>query len=291
MVRGLFQGVGTALVTPFNDDMSVNYNKVEELVDWQIEQGVDALIICGTTGEASALPDDEHIQVVKTAVKAASGRVPIIAGSGSNDTIHGINLAKALTKAGANALLSVTPYYNKTNQDGLIKHFEANAAASDLPLILYNVPSRTNVNIAPETYYKLAKIENILAIKECNLNQIAKTRQLCGDAYIHYSGEDGLITPSLALGAKGVISVLSNIMPKEVHSICQYWFDGNIEQAISDQISKSRIIELLFSDVSPMPVKFALNFLGHNVGPCRLPLSEISESLKDKLILELENFS
>lgn len=291
MVRGLFQGVGTALVTPFNDDMSVNYNKVEELVDWQIEQGVDALIICGTTGEASALPDDEHIQVVKTAVKAASGRVPIIAGSGSNDTIHGINLAKALTKAGANALLSVTPYYNKTNQDGLVKHFEANAAASDLPLILYNVPSRTNVNIAPETYYKLAKIENILAIKECNLNQIAKTRQLCGDAYIHYSGEDGLITPSLALGAKGVISVLSNIMPKEVHSICQCWFDGKIEQAISDQISKSRIIELLFSDVSPMPVKFALNFLGHNVGPCRLPLSEISESLKDKLILELENFS
>lgn len=281
--KGLFKGAATALVTPFHEDFTVNYNKLEELVDWQINQGIDALVISGTTGEASTLPDPEHIEVVRVAVKTASGRVPIIAGAGSNDTEHAKALAKSLTSAGADALLCVSPYYNKTNQDGLIKHFEASAYASDLPIILYNVPSRTSMNINPETYYALAKVENILAIKECNIQQVPLTRAMCGESYVHYSGEDGMVLPVLSLGGQGVISVTSNILPKDFTQLCHLWFDEKVNEAQGIQIQLSRLIHVLFSDVSPIPIKVAMNELGFAVGPCRRPLGEISEALAEDI--------
>lgn len=286
----LFRGSATALVTPFHTDGRVDYARLEELCDSQIRAGVDALVICGTTGEASTLPDDEHVAVVRTAVSAASGRVPVIAGMGSNDTMHGINLAKGVTAAGADALLNVTPYYNKTSQAGLVKHFEATAAASDLPVILYNVPSRTNLNIEPETYYSLAKVENIVAIKECNLNQVPRTKQLCGNAYTHYSGEDGVVVPMLSLGGAGVISVLGNILPEVMRDMTHAWLDGNTAEAAALQISIAELITAIFCEVNPIPIKEALTLLGQSAGPCRLPLTEISEVNRRRLARSLREY-
>lgn len=286
----IFRGSATALVTPFHPDGRVNYQRLEELVEEQIQAGVDALVICGTTGEASALPDEEHVAVVRTAVQATSGRVPIIAGMGSNDTAHGVNLAKAVTAVGADALLNVTPYYNKTTQKGLIRHFEATAAASDLPVILYNVPSRTNLNINPETYYALAKVENIVAIKECNLSQVARTRQLCGNAYVHYSGEDGNVIPMMSLGGQGVITVLGNIIPEVMREMTHAWLDGRVKEASDLQVGLADLIGSLFCEVNPIPVKEAMNLLGKNVGPCRMPLAEMEEANISRLTASLKAY-
>ncbi len=286
----LFRGSATALVTPFKEDGAVDFGRLEELVNWQIEAGVDALVICGTTGEASTMPDAEHVSVVRTAVAAASGRVPIIAGMGSNDTVHGINLAKGVTAAGADALLNVTPYYNKTTQAGLVKHFEATAAASDLPMILYNVPSRTNLNIDPETYYELARVETIIGIKECNLNQVGRTRQLCGDAYLHYSGEDALVVPMMSLGGQGVITVAGNIIPEVMREMTHSWFDGDTARAAKLQIEMSDLLGALFCEVNPIPVKEAMTLLGNSAGPCRLPLVHLSEKNLPRLRKSLQAY-
>ncbi len=286
----LFRGSATALVTPFKEDGAIDFDRLEELVDWQINVGVDALIICGTTGEASTMPDPEHVSVVRTAVQAASGRVPIIAGMGSNDTVHGINLAKGVTAAGADGLLNVTPYYNKTTQKGLVKHFEATAAASDLPMILYNVPSRTSLNIDPETYYELAKVETIVGIKECNIHQVARTRQLCGDAYIHYSGEDPLVIPMMSLGGQGVISVAGNIVPEVMRDLTHSWLDGDITKAAQLQIGLSDLISAIFCEVNPIPVKEAMTLMGIGAGPCRLPLVSITEKNQERLKKSLADY-
>lgn len=286
----IFKGSATALVTPFLPDGRVDYKRLEELVDEQIKAGTDALVICGTTGEASALPDEEHVAVVRTAVQTTSGRVPVIAGMGSNDTAHGINLAKAVTAVGADALLNVTPYYNKTTQKGLIRHFKATAAASDLPVILYNVPSRTNLNINPETYYALAKVENIVAIKECNLAQVARTRQLCGDAYVHYSGEDGLVIPMMSLGGMGVISVIANILPEVTRAMTHAWLEGRVKEASDLQIGMADLIGSLFCEVNPIPVKAAMELLGRSAGPCRMPLAEMEEQNLRRLADSLRRY-
>lgn len=277
-MNSIFRGSATALVTPFKENGAVNYDKLEELIEEQILEGVDALVICGTTGEASALPDDEHVEVVRISVQASNKRVPIIAGMGSNDTMHGVRLAQSIEKVGADALLNVTPYYNKTTQKGLVKHFEITSKSSSLPVILYNVPSRTGLNINPETYYALAKVENIVAIKECNIHQVVETKKLCGDAYVHYSGEDGLVVPMLSLGAQGVISVLGNIDAKHMNQMTHAWFDENYTRALQLQVEKIDLIEALFSEVSPIPVKAAMNLMGKNVGPCRLPLCEMDKT-------------
>ena len=286
----IFEGSATALVTPFKEDGGVDYRRLEELVEQQIKAGIDALVICGTTGEASALPDEEHVAVVRTAVQTASGRVPIIAGMGSNDTAHGVNLAKAVTAAGADALLNVTPYYNKTTQKGLIRHFQATAAASDLPVILYNVPSRTNLNIEPETYYALAKTENIVAIKECNLAQVPMTRYLCGDAYVHYSGEDGLVIPMMALGGKGVISVVGNILPEVMVAMTHAWLEGTTRAACDLQNGRAEVIAGRCCEVTPIPVKAAMKLLGNSAGPCRMPLAEMEDKNLKRLAAGLRAY-
>lgn len=286
MREKIFTGTASALVTPFKDGL-IDYNCLGRLIEDQIEAGINALVIAGTTGEASTMPDDEHIQLIAEAVRFAGGRIPIIGGTGSNDTEHGIALSKAAERVGADALLLVTPYYNKTNQRGLVEHYKATAAAVDLPLILYNVPSRTALNIAPTTYETLASVENIVAIKECNIAQVADTRQLCGDRFDHYSGEDGLVVPLLSLGGSGVISVVSNVAPVLMREMTDAWFAGDIVAARDIQIKLMPLINACFTDVNPIPVKAMMNLLGKYVGDPRLPLVAHDEKhlpgLKDLL--------
>ena len=281
----IFTGAGTALVTPMKQDGSVDFTRLGQLIDNQIEAGIDALIICGTTGESAALSECEHISCVEYAVRRAAGRVPVIAGAGSNNTAKAVRLSKAAAEAGANALLHVTPYYNKTSQQGLIRHFTAVADATDLPVILYNVPSRTGVNIAPQTCRILADHPNIAALKEAsgNLSQAAETAQLCGDDLTIYSGNDDQILPLLSIGAKGVISVLSNLLPKETHQLCQLCLDGNLEESRRLQLKLLPLIHALFSDVNPIPIKEAMKLTGFDCGPCRLPLVEMSPEGKENL--------
>ncbi|MBO5036842.1 MAG: 4-hydroxy-tetrahydrodipicolinate synthase [Clostridia bacterium] len=285
MKKTIFTGAGVAIVTPFNSDLSVNYDKLGELIEYQIANGTDAIIICGTTGEASTLTDDEHREEIKFAVDKVAGRVPVIAGTGSNDTAYSIELTRYAKEVGADASLNVTPYYNKTTQRGLIKHFTAIADAVDLPMILYNVPGRTGMTITPDTYKELSKHPNIVATKEAsgNLADVVRIKYLCGDDLDIYSGEDGLITPMLSLGAKGVISVLSNIKPRETHNICEEYFRGNVEASADLQIKHSNLVDALFCETNPIPVKAAMNILGFDVGECRLPLYEMSETNLAKL--------
>ena len=285
MKKTIFTGAGVAIVTPFNSDLSVNYDKLGELIEYQIANGTDAIIICGTTGEASTLTDDEHREEIKFAVDKVAGRVPVIAGTGSNDTAYSIELTRYAKEVGADASLNVTPYYNKTTQRGLIKHFTAIADAVDLPMILYNVPGRTGMTITPDTYKELSKHPNIVATKEAsgNLSDVVRIKYLCGDDLDIYSGEDGLITPMLSLGAKGVISVLSNIKPRETHNICEEYFRGNVEASAALQIKYSNLVDALFCETNPIPVKAAMNVLGFDVGECRLPLYEMSEANLAKL--------
>ena len=290
MKKRIFTGAATALVTPMNDDYTVNFKKLEELVETQINSGIDALVICGTTGEKSTLNYKEHVKVIETAVNRANGRVPIIAGTGSNDTAYTVELCRDAISCGADAMLMVTPYYNKTSQKGLITHYNYVADRINSPIILYNVPSRTGVNITPETYAELSKHPNIVATKEANgdISSIALTRCLCGDNLDIYSGNDDQIIPIMSLGGIGVISVLSNIAPYETHKICADYLDGNCIDAAKQQIFYAQLIKALFSDVNPIPVKESMNILGMDVGPCRMPLVEMDETLKDKLITQFK---
>lgn len=290
MKKRVFTGAATALVTPMNSDGSVNFERVASLTDEQIEAGIDALVICGTTGEKSTLNYKEHVKVIETAVNSAAGRVPIIAGTGSNDTKYTVDLCKDAISCGADAMLMVTPYYNKTSQKGLVSHYFYVADRIDSPIILYNVPSRTGVNITPDTYSKLCKHPNIVATKEASgdISSVALTKALCGDELDIYSGNDDQIIPIMSLGGIGVISVLSNIAPKETHEMCMNYLSGDKNIASSQQIFYTRLIKALFSDVNPIPVKEAMNILGMNVGPCRLPLVEMDEAVKNELINQLK---
>lgn len=290
MKKTVFTGAGVAIVTPFNKDLSVNYAKLEELIEYQIANSTDAIIICGTTGEASTLTDEEHRDVIRFAVEKTAGRIPVIAGTGSNDTAYAIELTKFAAEVGADAYLNVTPYYNKTTQLGLVRHFSAIADAADIPCILYNVPGRTGMTIKPETYLELSKHPNIVATKEAsgNVADIVHIRALCGDDLDIYSGEDGLITPILSLGAKGVISVLSNIIPKQTHEICSSYFNGDTAKSAELQIKYSALIDALFIETNPIPVKTAMNILGFDVGECRLPLCEMTPANLEKLKKALE---
>ncbi|MDD2213151.1 MAG: 4-hydroxy-tetrahydrodipicolinate synthase [Oscillospiraceae bacterium] len=289
-MKAVFKGSAVALVTPFKNDQ-VDYERLDQLCDEQIAAGTDALVICGTTGEASAMPDDEHISVIREAVRVTAGRVPVIAGTGSNDTRHGAALSQAAAKAGADALLCVTPYYNKTSQKGLIQHFTATAAAVDLPIILYNVPSRTSLNIQPQTYAALADVENIVGIKECNLGQVGDIFQLTGDRFAVYSGEDGLVLPLMALGGLGVISVIANIVPQRTVAMTHAWLNGDIQTARAEQISLLPLIHACFCDVNPIPIKAAMNLLHKAVGPCRLPLTDLSEADTRRLQQVLKDYA
>lgn len=285
MKNTIFTGAGIAIVTPFYDDGSINYDRLGEMIDHQIENHTDAIIICGTTGEASTMTDEEHLECIKFAVKRTAGRVPVIAGTGSNDTKYAVELSKEAEAAGADALLLVTPYYNKTTQKGLILHFNTIADAVNIPIILYNIPGRTGMNMEVSTVKELAKHKNIVALKEAsgNISYVAKLIAECGDNIDIYSGNDDMIVPVMSLGGKGVISVLSHILPKETHDMVQLCLNNDFAKATEMQIKYLDLINALFIEVNPIPVKEALNMTGWNVGPCRLPLCEMSDEHKSAL--------
>lgn len=286
MKTTVFTGAGVAIVTPMNPDGSINFDKLGTLIDFNIDNGTDAIVICGTTGESATMTDDEHIECIRYAVEKTAHRVPVIAGTGSNHTDYAVNLSKKAEELGADAILVVTPYYNKTSQNGLIKHFTTIANAVSIPMIVYNVPSRTGVNISVETYVELSKVENIVAVKEAsgNISQIAKIAAACGDDLAIYSGCDDQIVPIMALGGKGVISVLSNCMPFETHEICQLCLDGDFVNANRKALRILDFTNDLFIDVNPIPVKEALNIMGFEVGECRLPLCAMSEKARATLL-------
>ncbi len=282
----IFTGAGVALVTPFREDESVNYEKLSELIEEQIKKGTDALIICGTTGEASTLSHEEHVEVIDYAVKAVKGRIPVVAGTGSNCTETAVYLSKEAEKSGADGLLIVTPYYNKATQKGLITHYTMVAESVSLPIIMYNVPGRTGCNILPETAVTLAKnVKNIVGIKEAtgNLSQVARLMALADGCIDLYSGNDDQIVPMLSLGGKGVISVLSNVAPTQTHDICARFFDGDVEGSRKMQLDAIPLIDALFSEVNPIPVKEAMNLMGMQAGPLRRPLSPMEPQNKERL--------
>ena len=290
MKKTVFTGAGVAIITPMHEDGSVNYEKLKEIIDFQIENSTDAIIICGTTGESATMSHQEHKDVIKFTIDYVNKRIPVIAGTGSNETYFATELSVFAEEAGADALLLVTPYYNKTSQEGLITHYNYIADRVNIPIILYSVPSRTGLNITPETCKKLSEHKNIVAIKEAsgNISQIAKIAELCGDDLQIYSGNDDQIVPIMSLGAKGVISVLSNVCPKETHDICQEFLDGNIEKARELQLKYLELINDLFCEVNPTPVKEAMNMMGMEVGECRLPLVRPTESNRNKLYNSLK---
>ena len=281
----IFTGAGVALVTPMHADGSVNFDKMKELIEFQIANDTDALIICGTTGEASTMSDEVQIECIRFAKEAAAGRVPVIAGAGSNDTAHCIALAQGCEKAGADAVLLVTPYYNKATQKGLILHYTAVANSINIPIILYNVPGRTGCNIAPKTVAELAKVKNIVAVKEAsgNLSQVAEIAALVGPDFDIYSGNDDQILPVLSLGGKGVISVLSNVAPKQTHDMVMKFLEGDVAGSREIQLKALPLVDALFCEVNPIPVKAAMNLMGWNVGPLRMPLTEMEPEHKEKL--------
>ena len=286
----IFKGAGVAIVTPFHEDGSVNYEKFEELVEEQIAGGTDAVIVCGTTGEASTLTHEEHLDLIRFCVEKVKGRVPVIAGTGSNCTQTAVYLSTEAEKYGADALLLVTPYYNKATQKGLYEHFKKIADSVKLPVILYNVPGRTGCNILPQTAVKLCtEVSNIVAIKEAsgNISQVAELMALAEGRIDLYSGNDNQVVPLLALGGKGVISVVSNVAPRQMHDMCQRFFDGDVEGSAKEQLRLIELNNALFCEVNPIPVKTAMNLMGKQVGPLRMPLSEMEpknvETLKTAL--------
>ena len=283
--KRIFTGTGVAIVTPMNADGSVNYEAMGQLIEQQVTGGTDAIIVCGTTGESSTLTDEEHRRVIQFTVAQVNHRIPVVAGTGSNDTAYCLELSQEAEKMGVDGLLLVTPYYNKCSQKGLIRHYLTVADAVDLPMILYSVASRTGVNILPETLKELSKHPNIVAVKEASgsISQVAKIRHLCGDDLDVYSGNDDQIVPLLSLGGIGVISVLSNLMPKETHDICQLYFDGKVQESAALQLKLLDLINNLFADVNPIPVKEALNMMGFPAGPCRMPLCEMDDGPREKL--------
>ena len=281
----IFKGCGTALATPF-DENGINFKVFEEMIENQIKNNVDALIVCGTTGESATMTEKERKDAVKFVVDIAKKRVPVIAGTGSNNTIQAIAMTKYAEDVGCDACLVVTPYYNKTTQAGLVAHYKAIAESTKLPIILYSVASRTGVNILPETCLELSKIPNIVAIKEAsgNISQITKIKQLCKDNLNIYSGNDDQVIPILSVGGIGVISVLSNVAPKYAHDMCMKFFDGNLKEALDMQLKALDLISALFREVNPIPVKHALKLAGFDFGIPRLPLVELTD--KNKAVLE-----
>lgn len=292
MKEKIFTGAAVAIITPFKgpNNEQVDFDAFGELIEFQIANGTDAIVVCGTTGEASTMPDEEHLSVIEYAVKKVAKRVPVIAGTGSNYTIHAIELSQAAEKLGADALLSVTPYYNKTTQEGLYQHFKAIAESVNIPIILYNVPGRTNLNIAPETYARLCKIPNINSVKECNLLQLPETAKLCGDELNYYSGEDGLVHYLMSAGGLGVISVVSNIAPAYMSEMTHAFLDGDIKKAWKMQVECQDIVKALFCEVNPIPVKEAVNIVGLPGGKCRLPLVDMKPENRAKLANAIEEF-
>lgn len=293
MKKTIFKGAGVALITPMHEDGSVNYETLEKLIEFQIENGTDAIISCGTTGESATLSPKEHHDVVAFTIKQVNGRIPVIAGTGSNDTEAAVQRSLEAEDLGADGLLIVTPYYNKTSQNGLIKHYNYIADKVSVPIILYNVPSRTGVNIKPETYLELSNHTNICAVKEANgdISSVAKTISLCGKNLDVYSGNDDQIVPMLSLGAIGVISVFSNICPKECHSIVKNYFSGDVKSSAQLQIKYLELMNELFCDVNPVPVKEALNMMGYECGKCRMPLDILNNSDYQTLKNTLKKYS
>ncbi len=285
MKKPVFTGSAVAIITPFHADGSINYDALGKILEDQIAGGTDAVVICGTTGEASTLGDEEHMEAVGYTVKTVAGRIPVIAGTGSNDTAHAIRFSQQAEALGADAVLLVTPYYNKTSQAGLLAHYTAIANSITLPCILYNVPSRTGVNLAPATLAELARLPNINAVKEAsgNIAQATEIAALCGDELNLYSGNDDQIVPLLSLGGKGVISVLANVAPRQTHEICALWFAGKAKESLTLQLKMLPLCKALFADVNPIPVKWAMNRLGYAAGPCRLPLVEPSAAVQQQL--------
>ena len=279
MKKVIFKGAGVAIVTPFNEN-GIDYEELKRLIDFNVENGTDAIIITGTTGESPTLTDEEHKSAIKFTVEYVNKRIPVIAGTGSNDTEYAIQLSKYAEKVGADGLLVVTPYYNKATQKGLIEHFNAIASSVNIPIILYNVPSRTGVNIKPETYLELSKTKNIVATKEASgdLSAVLKIRALCKDNLNVYSGNDDQIVPMLSLGSLGVISVLSNIAPKETSEMCKAYFRGDTKKSLELQLEFCDLIDALFIEVNPIPVKTALNLCGFNVGNLRRPLTAMDDN-------------
>lgn len=284
MKKVIFKGCATALVTPFTND-GINFEELRKLIEFQILEGIDGLVICGTTGESSTMSLAEKKSVIDFSVKVTNGRVPIIAGTGRNNTADAVAMSKYAESVGADGLLLVTPYYNKTTQKGLIAHFSKIAESVNIPIILYNVPSRTGLNIEPETCLELSKIPNIVAIKEAsgNISQVAKIANLCNDELTIYSGNDDQILPILSLGGLGVISVLSNVYPKFVHEMVMDYLTGNWQKATASQIYSLPLINALFSEVNPIPIKYALNKIGFDCGIPRLPLIELSDKNKERI--------
>ena len=289
MKNTIFTGAGVAIITPMNADGSINYDGFAENIEFQIANGTDAIIVCGTTGEASTMTDDEHIECIRFAVEKTAGRIPVIAGTGSNDTKYAVELSKIAQEKGADGLLLVTPYYNKASQKGLVAHFTAIADAVDIPIILYNIPGRTGVSIDMNTYKILGQHKNIVAVKEAsrNISYTSKLIAQCGDLLDVYSGNDDIIVPMMSIGAKGVISVISNIMPKETHEITQLCLANNCEEAAKLQMKYLELINNLFIEVNPIPIKEAMNQMKMPSGPCRLPLCEMTdehiETLKNSM--------
>lgn len=288
----LFKGSAVALVTPFTEDNNVNFEKLGELIEYHIENETDALVVCGTTGEATTMSESEIFAVIKYTVEKVNKRIPVIAGTGSNNTMLSVHMSQEAEKLGVDGLLIITPYYNKTNEKGLKLHFETIANSVKLPIILYNVPGRTKVNIKPSVVAELAKIDNIVAVKEASgdLAQVAEIAKLVPKDFAIYSGNDDTILPLLSLGGSGVISVLANICPKETHDLVNKFFEGDIEGSKKLQLDMDALIAALFIEVNPVPVKTAMNILGFNVGDLRLPLAEMEEANLSVLKDELTNF-
>ena len=289
----IFKGAGVAIVTPMKENLEVNYDKLEELINWQIDQGTDCIIIAGTTGESSTLTTEEHSEVIKAAVRFVNHRVPVVAGTGSNCTREAVYLSKEAEEAGVDGLLAVTPYYNKATQGGLIQYYTEIAEAVKIPVIMYNVPGRTGCNILPETAATLFKnVENIVGIKEAtgNVAQAAKTMYLTDGKIDLYSGEDAIVVPLMALGAVGVISVWSNVAPKDVHDMCAAYAAGDVKKAMEMQLKAQPLVDALFSEVNPIPVKKALNLMGKDVGSLRSPLTEMTPESAAKLAEAMKNY-
>lgn len=289
----IFKGAGVAIITPFHEDGSVNFEKLGELLEYQIANGTDAIIICGTTGEASTLTHEEHLECIKYTIDKVAKRIPVIAGTGSNCTETAIYLSQEAEKYGADGLLVVTPYYNKATQKGLIAHYTAVAESVNVPIIMYNVPSRTGCNILPETAVTLAKnVKNIVAIKEAsgNIAQVAKLMQLADGCIDLYSGNDDQIVPLLSLGGLGVISVLSNVAPKETHDIVEKFMNGEVKESAALQLKALPLIDCLFCEVNPIPVKAAVNLMGMEAGSLRMPLTEMEDAHKEELKKAMTEF-
>lgn len=289
----VFQGAGVAIVTPFHEDGSINYEKFAGLIEFQVANGTDAIIVCGTTGESSTMSHEEHLNAIGFCVKQVAGRIPVVAGTGSNSTQEAIYLSVEAEKLGADGLLVVSPYYNKATQKGLYAHFKAIADSVKIPVILYNIQGRTGVNIAPETIVKLWKeVDNIVGVKEAsgNISQVAKILQLADGKIDVYSGNDDQIVPILSLGGKGVISVLSNVAPAQTHEMCQLYFDGRVAESAREQLRALPLCDALFCEVNPIPVKAALNMMGFEAGPLRLPLTEMEDAHKEVLRKEMEAY-